>query len=69
MNTEDVAPDPAAALVDGTGRPAARARAESKVCPRCRLGEDRRVASCGFGDAIPICSRCGHEFVGERWDG
>lgn len=44
---------------------------KSTTCPNptCRAGADKRIASAGFGTPHPICGRCGHAFVGERWDG
>lgn len=62
-------PDPAAALVDPHGKPTARRKDEAKRCPRCAAGSEKRVASGGFGEPHPVCSRCGHDFVGERWNG
>lgn len=61
------APDPAAALVGPDQRPARRAPDER--CPRCGAGSEKRVASCGFGVAHPVCGRCGHEWIDEVWCG
>lgn len=52
-------------LLDASGQPV-RARPDRR-CPRCAAGPERRVASAGFGVAHPVCTRCGHEFVGEPW--
>lgn len=59
--------DPAARLVTAQGAPARPAG--DRRCPRCQAGPERRVASAGFGDPHPVCSKCGFEFDGERWHG
>jgi rubredoxin len=41
----------------------------SVLCPGCGSGKDKREASGGFGALHPICSKCGHEFIGEKWNG
>lgn len=56
--------DPANRLVGADGKPARRR--ESKVCPRCGAGPEKRTASAGFGEPHPVCTKCGHEFLGER---
>lgn len=42
------------------------AKKASKACPRCGSGPERRVPSAGFGVPHPVCTKCGHEFLGER---
>jgi hypothetical protein len=59
--------DPAAALVDPAGRPAAKRKAEDRRCPHCRAGEDRRGPSGGFGTPWTICRNCGYEFKDQPW--
>lgn len=61
--------DPASSLVDATGRSVRLAREDAKRCPRCGAGPEKRVASAGFGDPHPVCSRCGFEWLGERMEG
>ncbi len=51
-------------IVDATGRPARQV--VSRDCPACGAGPERRRASSGFGQAHPVCGKCGHEFHGER---
>jgi uncharacterized protein (DUF983 family) len=60
----DPAPFNAPQIVDPTGKPARKA--SDTACPKCGAGKDKRVASSGFGEPHPVCSRCGHEFYGER---
>jgi len=52
-------------IVDPRGRPVK----VDKRCPGCSAAPDLRVPSCGFGSPHSVCSRCGHEFIGERDDG
>jgi rubredoxin len=59
---EDDRPDPAAALVDASGRPAFERRAEDQQCPRCHASPDRRVRSGGFGIVHDVCGNCGYDF-------
>jgi len=49
-----------AGLVDASGKPARRP--ESKICPRCAAGPERRVLSGGFGAVHDVCGACGHDF-------
>ena len=64
---ESTTTDPATVLLDSAGRPARSPR--TALCPRCGAGPDQRVASAGFGDPWPVCKRCGHEWLGERFNG
>lgn len=71
-DTPDQAPpDPAAALLDGSGR-RARQRPSEVRCPGCREicppgDRTKRGPSGGFGREIwDTCQRCGHVFTGER---
>jgi hypothetical protein len=50
-------------IVNPQGKPA-RASA-SKDCPNGH-GPEHRVKSSGFGEPHPVCSKCGHEFYGEK---
>ncbi len=61
--------DPADRLVDAQGRSMGPSRRDARRCPRCGTGSERRVASAGFGLPHPVCGRCGHEFLGEAWEG
>lgn len=38
-------------------------------CPTCKAGKAARVRSCGFGEAHPVCGRCGYEWRDETWEG
>ena len=69
MDDETAVQDPAAALLDPQGRPAAVRKAADKRCPRCGAGPERRVSSSGFGEPHPVCGRCGHEWTGEQFNG
>lgn len=66
MEQQD-ARDPAAALVDASGRRARKAKDDK--CPKCGAGPDKRVMSGGFGQTpYPICiGGCSqaHEFKDE----
>lgn len=53
-------PAPAITLTDPKPIPA------DARCPRCGAGPEARVASAGFGEPHPVCSKCGYEFVGGR---
>jgi len=55
-------------LVDASGRPISARRIADRRCPQCGAAPEKRVASSGFGVAHPVCGRCGHEFVTERWE-
>lgn len=54
-------------IVDPQGRPARRP--ESRACPRCGAGPERRVLSGGFGEPHHVCGQCGEEFPMEAADG
>lgn len=56
-------------ILDAHGRPARRPTVESKDCPRCGAGPEKRVASGGFGAAHPVCGSCGFEWLDEVWRG
>lgn len=51
-------------LLDASGR-AAR-RPETRICPSCGAGPEKRRLSSGFGAAHDLCGVCGHDFPGER---
>jgi len=53
-------PDPPP-ILDADGRPA-RAR-ESRICPQCGAGPERRVLSGGFGAVHDVCGQCGYGFA------
>lgn len=53
-------------IVDAQGKPARQAA--SKACPGCGAGPERRGPSSGFGQAMTICLKCGHDFH-EVWRG
>lgn len=51
------------------GKPArTRTQRDDGRCPQCKAPREARVPSGGFGDRVPICGRCGHEFTGEKCD-
>ena len=60
MDVTQTPTDPAAALVDGQGRPARQA--QDPRCPRCRANRDKRVLSAGFGEPHDVCGQCGYEW-------
>jgi uncharacterized protein (DUF983 family) len=53
-------------IVNAQGQPARKAAAA--LCPHCGAGPDRRGPSSGFGQAMTICLKCGHDFQ-EVWRG
>lgn len=67
MSESETAPFNAPVLVDPSGKPARKA-ADTR-CPQCGAGKNKRVASCGFGIAHPVCSGCGYEWHNEEWHG
>lgn len=56
-------------ILGADSRPLRKKKAADDRCPDCGSGSDKRQASGGFGERYPVCSRCGHEFLGERFDG
>ncbi len=55
-----------ATLVDARGKALGPTGSAGK-CPGCGSGADRREASGAFGQAWPVCSKCGHEWKDETW--
>jgi uncharacterized protein (DUF983 family) len=56
-----------AVILDARGEPARTPANEA--CPDCGKGPDKRIPSGGFGVPHPVCSNCGHEWIGEVFGG
>lgn len=52
----------AKSIVAPDGRPARQA--ESRNCPRCGAGPERRMNTAGFGAPVICCSSCGYHYEG-----